>query len=92
METIQTVTGPILAIKMPPAFQGKQVKIVVTPMESTTDEDEFAKRRREGIMEKPALSPELRQRLLDNPDLLKTEGYDDPFGPACPPEDWEAVS
>jgi hypothetical protein len=94
IQSIQTVTGPILAIQMPAAFQAKQVKVVITAVEPSPDASEEARaaKIRALIREKPVVSPELRQRLLDNPDLLKPLGYDDPFGPACPPEDWEALS
>ena len=96
IHTIQTVTGPTLAIEMPPSFQGKQVEVVVTPIDAipqTPDEILAAKLKRL-TMEKPRLSPELQKRLADNPDLLKGSVlfYEDPFGPACPPEDWEALS
>ena len=43
---------------------------------------------------KPELSADLQRRLAENPNLLENSvlQYDDPFGPACPPEDWEANS
>jgi hypothetical protein len=93
IHSIHTVTGPNIIIDLPPAFQGMQVDVVVTPIEAKqeTPEEILARKLKGLIMEKPPLSPELRKRLAENPDLLRqsTPRYDDPFGPACPPEDWE---
>ena len=97
IQSIQTVTGPTLAVALPPAFHGKRVRIVVTPVEEESNdaaEVDYEARRRDAIMEKPPLSEELQKRLAENPDLLRGSVlyYEDPFGPACPPEDWEANS
>lgn len=94
--TIQTVSGPTLSIPVPAEFNGKQVEIVVTEMEKENELSELAKLARlKGMLgKKPELSPELREQLAANPNLLEGSviRYDDPFGPACPPEDWEANS
>ena len=94
IHSIQTVTGPTLSISVPADLQGKKVEIVVTPLLEELTESERQKRLAALIGEKPKLSPELETQLADNPDLLKGSvlRYDDPFGPACPPEDWEALS
>jgi hypothetical protein len=94
IQAIQTVNGPTLSIAVPSSFEGKQVRIVVSSVDDYQELDEETRENRihELTLEKPEVSPELRQRLLDDPDLLKPLGYDDPFGPACPPEDWEALS
>ena len=97
VHTIQTVTGPTLSIAVPPELHGKKVQVVLTPIEEKqeeTPEQVRARKIRELTMEKPKLSPELAKQLAENPDLLKDSviHYEDPFGPACPPEDWEALS
>jgi hypothetical protein len=93
IHSIHTVTGPDLTIDLPPSFQGKQVEVVVTPIEQRdeTAEEILARKLRGLIMEKPPVSAELRKRLNANPYLLRqaTPPLGDPFGPACPPEDWE---
>jgi len=95
IHSIHTVTGPSLTIDLPPSLQGMQVDVVVTPIEvmQETPEEVLARKLKGMIMEKPPLSPELRKRLAENPDLLRGSvlRYDDPFGPACPLEDWEAL-
>ena len=71
IHTIQTVTGPTLAIEMPPAFQGKQVKIVITPMESPNSpaRDTGWEETGSPFMEKPELSDEMKKRLAEDPTL-----------------------
>jgi hypothetical protein len=96
IHSIQTVTGPTLAIEVPPAFQGKQVEVVITAVEAKAQSHDeiLAAKLKRLAMEKPPLSPELQKRLTENPDLLTGSVlfYEDPFGPACPPEDWEVLS
>ncbi len=94
IQSIQAVTGPTLTIAVPEAFEGKQVRVVVEPIESPTltAKEEHEALIREHIMEKPPASLKFAELWRENPNLLKGSvlRYDDPFGPACPPEDWEA--
>ncbi len=93
IQSIQTVTGPTLTIAVPASFQGKEVKVVVEQIETRelTAEEQRQALIRAHIMPKPTVSAELHARIESNPDLLKTGGYDDPFGPAVPIEDWEVL-
>src|SRR5688572_24014906 len=96
ISAIHTVTGPTVTIEVPTAYQGKQVKVVVTPIETCDsladaldeldDESPF--------MKTPELSEAMKKRLAEDPTFMERSvlRYDDPFGPACPPEDWEANS
>jgi len=94
IHAIHTVCGPILSIAVPPEMEGKQVEVLVTALEipSLSDEERQARLRR-ALAEKPKLSPELARQLAENPDLLRGSvlRYDGPFGPACPPEDWDVI-
>ena len=98
IHTIQTVTGPTLSIPVPPELQGKKVEVVISPVkeEQETPEQARARNMREAIMRKSQSSPRNWRQwpLFAEVDLLQGSvlGYEDPFGPACPPEDWEALS
>lgn len=94
IHSIQTVTGPTLSIAVPADLQGRQVEVVVTALEIDQTDDVFQAKLAALIREKPKLSPEWERRLVENPQLMEKSvlRYDDPFGPACPPEDWEANS
>ena len=96
LHSIHVANGPFLSIPIPAELRGKKVEVVVTAVEESQGvrETEQERKIREATMEKPKLSPELERQLRENPDLLKGSVlyYKDPFGPACPPEDWEALS
>lgn len=89
VQSIHAVTGPTLTIAVPAAFEGKQVKVVIEAIESPKLTSE--KLLREHIVEKSPESLGFAESWRENPDLLKGSvlRYDDPFEPACPPEDWE---
>ncbi|MBI3822118.1 MAG: hypothetical protein HY289_05490 [Planctomycetes bacterium] len=96
IHTIETVTGPTLSIAVPVELKGTKVEVVVTPIDDPQESLEQARARkiRELTMEIPKLSPELVKQLAANPNLLEGSviHYEGPFGPACPLEDWEALS
>ena len=96
IHSVQIVEGPFLSVPMPPELKGKRVDVVITelePMPELTPEERQI-RLQEVIAEKPAIHLDLERQWIEKPNLLEGSvlKYDDPFGPACPPEDWEALS
>ncbi len=96
IHTIHMVTGPTLSIAVPAELHGKRVEVIVTALvdEQTNETAAFKAKLAAMTLEKPKLSPEWERRLAEDPTLMERSvlRYDDPFGPACPPEDWEALS
>ncbi len=92
IRSIQTVSSPFLSIEVPKNFQGKKVEVLITPLdeEKETELERLARHAKQ----KPPLPPDLQKRLADDPSMLERSvvHYDDPYGPACSPEDWEANS
>ena len=88
IRTIQQVSGPTLTIEVPVEFAGKQVEVIVLPMESVTDA-----RYAEFIKPKPPLTEAEKKAIAQNPYPLRGIGgdYVDPYGPVVPPEDWEVM-
>ena len=96
IRTIHKVTGPTLTIQIPDAFAGKQVEVVIQPVETPagTLPPELDPRYAPYIMPKPALTEEQKKEFERNPYPLRgTSGeYIDPYEPAVPPEDWDVYS
>jgi hypothetical protein len=82
IRTIHRVTGPTLTIDVPPDLSGKQVEVVIFPLEK-----ELASY----LLPKPALTEEDRKLFQKNPYPLRGTGgeLNDPFEPAVPEQDWE---
>lgn len=93
VRTIQNVTGPTLTIDVPATFSGKQVEVIVFPLETPEPlPPELDPRYARYIMPKPPLTEEDKKLFAENPCPLRgtVSEYIDPFEPAVPPEDWEA--
>src|SRR5262245_51594940 len=95
IRTIQNVTGPTLTVNVPTELCGRQVEVVILPLDAphpplAAADSRFSKY----IMPKPSLSEEDKHLLAQNPYPLRGAGgeYVDPFEPAVPPEDWEVFS
>jgi len=93
LRMIQSVTGTSLTIAVPAEFAGKQVEVIVLPVEAGEPlPPELDPRYAGYVMRKPALTEEEKKLLAENPYPLRGTGgeYIEPFEPAVPAEDWEA--
>ena len=92
IRTIEQLTGTSLTIAVPSDWAGKQVEVIIIPVETSKPlPPEFNPRFARFIMPQPPLSDEQKKELERNPFPLRGTGgeYIDPFEPAVPPEDWE---
>jgi hypothetical protein len=82
IRTIHKVTGPTLTIDVPPDFSGKQVEVLICPLEK--DLASY-------LLAKPPLTEEDQKLFQQNPYPLRGTGGEltNPFEPAVPVEDWE---
>jgi len=85
IRTIHKVTGPTLTIDVPPGFSGKQVEVVIFPLET-----EWASY----LLSKPQLTAEDQKLFQNNRYPLRGTGGEliNPFEPAAPEEDWEVYN
>jgi hypothetical protein len=92
IRTIQHVTGPTLTIAVPADLAGKQVEVIVLPVDNTEPlPPELDPRYARFIMPKPPLTEAQKKELEQNPFPLRGTGSEliDPYEPAVPAEDWE---
>lgn len=93
VRTVHKVTGPTLTVAVPAAFVGKQVEVVIQPVETPegTLPAELDPRYSPYIMPKPPLTEEQKKEFEGNPNPLRGTvlEYADPYEPAVPAEDWE---
>lgn len=91
--TIHKVTGPTLTVAVPLDFAGKQVEVVIQPVEisETPERAGIEPRHMPYLLRKPPLTEEDRKLCERNPYPLRGTGGEliDPFAPAFPEDDWE---
>lgn len=92
IRAIQIVEGNQSVIPLPPEWAGKKVEVMVRVLSPEEQSLAPSEPKVLPIMERKPLSPRLQKMIDDNPNILHGSvlKYEDPFGPACPIEDWDS--